>query len=377
LNIIQIDAKSILRKSKKIDSWFISNYGMNLYRGCSHNCSYCDGRAEKYQVNGEFGKEVAVKMNAIEILRRELDPARKRIPFKSGFFFVGGGVCDSYEPLEKKYQLTRQALELLEQFNHPVHLLTKSTLIERDLELIKRINNKSRAIVSMSFSSVDDTISKQFEPGVSPPSGRLKVLKKFKDAGIACGMFLLPVIPFVTDSAEKISETLKAAREIDLDYVIFGGMTLKSGRQKDHFYNILRQYNPDLIPEYQKIYQSNEWGNAATDYYGNIHKVYREALKNHPIAGRIPANIFCPVLDPPNLVIILLEHIDFYLKLRGQKSPYGYGAYQISKLKESIDLNFQNSLEQLQLNRSVRFIAREILGTGQSALYNELTKDFN
>jgi DNA repair photolyase len=95
LTIKELEAKSILRKHKKIDSWFLSNYGMNLYRGCLHNCVYCDGRAEGYYVEGQFGSDVAVKVNALEILRRELDPKRKRSPFKRGYVMVGGGVGDS------------------------------------------------------------------------------------------------------------------------------------------------------------------------------------------------------------------------------------------------------------------------------------------
>ena len=83
MTISEVEAKSILRKHKRIDSWFISHYGMNLYRGCLHNCAYCDGRAEKYYVEGEFGKDVVVKTNALEVLNRELDPKRKRIPLKS------------------------------------------------------------------------------------------------------------------------------------------------------------------------------------------------------------------------------------------------------------------------------------------------------
>lgn len=113
VTIKEIEAKSILRKHKKIDSWFISYYGMSLYRGCAHNCVYCDGRSEGYYVNGEFGKDVEVKVNAIDILRRELDPRRKRTPLKRSFIMVGGGVGDSYQPIEKKYELTRNALQLM------------------------------------------------------------------------------------------------------------------------------------------------------------------------------------------------------------------------------------------------------------------------
>jgi len=99
VTIREIEAKSILRKHKKNDSWFISHYGMNLYRGCSHNCVYCDGHSEGYYVDGEFGEDVAVKVNAIEVLRRELDPKRKRIPLKRSFIMVGGGVGDSCQPI--------------------------------------------------------------------------------------------------------------------------------------------------------------------------------------------------------------------------------------------------------------------------------------
>ena len=105
-NVKEIEAKSILRKHKKIDSWFISRYGMNLYRGCLHNCVYCDGRS--YYVNGEFGKNIAVKINAIEILRREL----ASLNHKNGFIMIGGGVGDAYQPAEEKYKLAKKLFSL-------------------------------------------------------------------------------------------------------------------------------------------------------------------------------------------------------------------------------------------------------------------------
>ncbi len=231
MNITEIEAKSILRKHKKIDSWFISHYGMNLYRGCSHNCVYCDGRAEGYYVEGEFGKDVAVKINGIEILARELDPARKRRPFKQSFIMVGGGVGDSYQPAEEKYQLSRKVLQLLYKYNFPVHVLTKSTLIIRDMDILKDINEQRKAVVSFSFSSVDNRISSIFEPGVPPPAERLKTLALFKEQGFACGMFLMPVIPFVTDTKGLIEQAVKRGAEIGVDFIIFSGMTLKQGRQ--------------------------------------------------------------------------------------------------------------------------------------------------
>jgi len=181
--IKEIKAKSILRKHKRIDSWFISCYGMNLYRGCVHNCVYCDGRNEKYQVKGVFEEEIEVKTNAIDILRRELRPSLRKKPMKKGYIMLGGGVGDSYQNIEEEYRLTRQALQLLNNYKLPVSILTKSTLIERDIDILKQINEQSRILISFSISSSDDEISRIFEPNVSLPSERLQTIKKLKKEG--------------------------------------------------------------------------------------------------------------------------------------------------------------------------------------------------
>ena len=144
--IIEHRAKTILRKYKRIDSWFVSRYGMNLYRGCSHNCVYCDGRTEKYQVEGTFGKDISVKTNAIEILKKEMDPRKKKKHLKLGYIMLGGGVGDSYQTIEKKYELSRKALQLISYYKYPVHILTKSTLVKRDIDLISKINEKKEQL---------------------------------------------------------------------------------------------------------------------------------------------------------------------------------------------------------------------------------------
>ena len=326
MTIQEIEAKSILRKRKKVDSWFISAYGMNLYRGCIHDCVYCDGRAERYYVEGEFGKDVTVKINAIEVLRRELSPKRKRTPFKRCYIGVGGGVGDSYQPIEEKYLLTRKALELLRNHKFPVHMLTKATLIERDLDLIKAIHEKNGAIVNFSFSSVDDKLSGIFEPGVPPPSERLKTIEKFKAEGIPCGMFLMPVIPFITDTKDRMEETIKTAAEIGVDFIIFGGMTLKDGRQKELFFNVLNDYFPELKQEYQEIYKGNKWGAASGEYYGAINARFGKLAKKYKIPVRVPPHLFNNILDENDLVAVILEHIDYMLKLEGKSSPYSYAA---------------------------------------------------
>ena len=372
MTIREIEAKSILRKYKKIDSWFISRYGMNLYRGCTHNCIYCDGRSEGYYVDGEFGEDVTVKINAIEILRRELDPKRKRIPFKRSFVMIGGGVGDSYQPIEEKYQLSRKVLKLMEEYDFPIHVLTKSTLIKRDIDILKKINKKNRAIVSFSFSSVDDKISAIFEPGVPPPSERLKTLAFFKNEGIACGMFLLPVIPFITDTPELMEETIRKASEVNLDFIIFGGMTLKEGRQKDCFSKTLTQHYPEFIVEYENIYQKNKWGEAAGEYYNSINLTFNSIIKKYKIPPRVPLALYKDILEENDLVVVILEHIDYLLKLKGRTSPYGYAAYSISRLKEPL-LSMKRELKRINgVGKVTESIILEILKTRSSSYYKKL-----
>jgi DNA repair photolyase len=336
VRVREIQAKSILRKSKKIDSWFISCYGMNLYRGCAHNCVYCDGRAEKYNVDGEFGRDVAVKINAVEILKRELDPRRRRIPLKKCFMLLGGGVCDAYQPLENKYEVTRKTLELFLKLNYPVHILTKSTLIKRDADIIEKINESTRALVSMSFSTVDEKISSIFEPNIPAPQERLDALAYFKNRGIACGMFYMPVIPLISDSPAQMEQVLSKAAGLGLDYVVFSGMTLKPGRQSDYFLNVLRRYYPQHEAAYRRLYPGSKWGSARSDYYYRINKQFYNVAVKYRIQPRIPLQLFNTILKQKELVIVVLEHLDYLLRLQGKPSSYGYTAYIISKSKNSL-----------------------------------------
>ncbi len=372
MNIREIEAKSILIKHKKIDSWFVSRYGMNLYRGCAHNCSYCDGRSERYQVDGVFGEDVAVKTNAVEILRRELKPIGRRTKLKPSYIMLGGGVGDSYQPVEEKYQLTRRTLQLLREYRLPVHILTKSVLIKRDLDIIERINQRNKAIVSFSFSSTNDDLSAVLEPHVPTASERLKTLALFKTKGIACGMFLLPVIPFITDSPEMIAESLQKAVEIGVDFVIFGGMTLKNGRQKVHFLSLLREKYPELLAKYAQIYEENTWGQATEKYYNKINTFFNEESRKYKVARRIPPALFRDILSENDLVVVMLEHLDYFQRLEGKRSSFGYAAYEISKLKNPLSSSKSRLREIKGVGKKTEEVILEILETKNSAYYDNL-----
>jgi len=367
VTVREIEAKSILIKRKKIDSWFITHYGMNLYRGCSHDCIYCDGRSEQYYVEGDFKKDIAAK-----ILSRELDPKRKRIPLKKSFICLGGGVADSYQPAEIKYGLTRDVLKIIMERGFPVHILTKSTVVKRDIDILEEINRKTRAIVSFSFSSTDTRLSSIFEPGVPAPSERLSVIAELKSRGIPCGMFLLPVIPFITDTPKVMETSIRDAKKIGVDFIVFGGMTLKVGKQMDYFVDSLQKTFPDLAAEYRMIYRGSKWGEATKEYYDAINLQFDTIIAKYRIPKRIPASLFNDILNKNDLVIVILEQIEYLLKLKGRDSPYGYAAYSISKLKDPLS-TIKGQLKMLKgVGKVTERIIVEILETGTSSYYEKL-----
>lgn len=369
----KIIAKSILRKHKKIDSWFLSRYGLGLYRGCAHNCVYCDGRHEKYQVDGEFGEEIAYKENAIALLQKELNPAKKRNPFAGGFFMLGSGVSDSYQPLEAELQLTLQALKIIIQYRHPLHILTRSTLVERDLDLLNELKQHAKVLVSMSFSSCNDHISSIFEHGVPPPSLRLQTLKKIKESGMFTGMYLMPVIPHITDSEAMIGESLQMAKNAGVDFVMFGGMTLKPGRQQDYFFEKLKNTQSDLIPAYRDLYRFNEqWGNTTWENCNKINNMFHRLAKDLKLFQRIPPYIFKEMLSTNNFVVVMLEHSDYLARINTIKRPYGYVAYQISQLPGVIETIKDKLTEIKGIGEYTAKTIREIIETGGCKYYEKL-----
>lgn len=369
MTVRKIQAKTILNRHKRIDSWFLSAYGMNIYRGCEHDCVYCDGRAEKYRVDGVFGQDVTAKINAPELLQKALDPERKRAALKRAFILLGGGVGDSYQPIEKDLELTRRVLEVIEAYRFPVHVLTKSTLVERDADILTRIGKQSGVIVSMSLSSADDETSRRVEPGTPPPTERLKVLAGLKQKGLWTGIFLLPVLPGITDTQASIDRSVEQASLAGVDFLLFGGLTLKPGRQKDTYFDFISSHDPGLPGRYEKIYPGNSWGAAIHKYYRLIERRFATAALKHRVARRIPSYIFDKVLEENDKITVILDNLAYFTQGPGERSPYGYAAHIISKLKEPLSASGSRILGNQGIDSVCRHVIDEILLTGKSALH--------
>ena len=223
---------------------------MNLYRGCQHGCIYCDSRSRCYHMDHRF-EDVAVKENGVELL--DLALRRKRRPCMIGT----GSMSDPYTPIEEELQLTRRALEVIERHGCGIAIQTKSDRILRDLDLLQRINRRSKAVVQMTLTTMDDGLCKLIEPNVCPTSRRIEVLKVFQRAGIPTVVWLCPILPWLNDTEENIRGIVEACADAGVKGIIcFGmGLTLRDG-SREHYYTQLDRNFPGLKERTMRTYGS-------------------------------------------------------------------------------------------------------------------------
>ena len=260
----QKQVKSVLNKHKKRDSWFLDDYSVNPYEGCSCNCQYCYIRGSKYGENLE--EKLAVKVNALEVLEKQLAARAKKGQYG---IVVVGSATDAYMHQESTYRMTEGMLKLLLKYRFPVFISTKSALITRDIELLKAIDNAAilppdlqgrlqrGVILSLSVSSMDKQVTDQLEPGAIPPLQRMKILQQLGEAGFLTGVNAIPSLPFISDTDEELEKIVTAAKTHGASFILVGGLTLfgeQPGDSKTLFYKFLQRYDPALVEKYQKLY---------------------------------------------------------------------------------------------------------------------------
>lgn len=225
-----------------------SNNGMNIYRGCTHGCIYCDSRSKCYGFTHEF-EDVEAKMNAPELLERALKSKRKRCMIGTG------AMCDPYLHAEEELRLTRRCLELISQYEYGIAIQTKSTRILRDLDLLREINRKAKAVVQMTMTTYNEELCKIIEPAVSTTRERFDALLQFKKAGLPTIVWLTPILPFINDTEENIRGILDYCIEAGVKGIIcFGmGVTLRDGN-REYFYRALDKHFPGIKNKYIKTY---------------------------------------------------------------------------------------------------------------------------
>ncbi|MDF2922356.1 MAG: radical protein [Paenibacillaceae bacterium] len=239
-------AKSLLVKTKQPEYWFNVEYNMNMYRGCSHGCIYCDSRSECYRID-DF-EDITVKSNAPQLLRRELARLKRKA-------LIGtGAMSDPYIPAERGLKLTGQLLEVLLEANFPVHITTKSDLIVRDKELLGAIAARSFASAGFTVTTCDERLSSWIEPHAPAPSARLTAMKALADQGVYTGILLMPVLPFLLDHPGNLTTVMEQAKLHGARFIIpMFGVTLRD-RQREYYYQKLGGHRPLLVSQYQRAY---------------------------------------------------------------------------------------------------------------------------
>ncbi|RLF21360.1 MAG: radical SAM protein, partial [Thermoprotei archaeon] len=255
----EVKVKSVLVKSRARDPWFLSDYSVNPYWNCQFNCIYCYIHGGRYAPPTSM---LAAKVNAPEVLEKELLKRARR--GEHGFIALSSST-EPWMPVEEKYELTRRCLRAISNFSFPVHCLTKSTLILRDLDLLEEVDRRAvlprdlrsigrGVLVTFSMSTINEEEARIFEPGAPKPSDRLKALLKVKERGLCAGVAFIPVLPFISDSHDSLKAMVREARNHGADYVFVGGLTLH-GEGRELYLRTIERHYPHLKERYRELFE--------------------------------------------------------------------------------------------------------------------------
>ncbi|MFX0001914.1 MAG: radical SAM protein [Promethearchaeota archaeon] len=229
--------KSVLNKLKYPDSWFWSRYTLNTYSGCAHACIYCDARSQRYYLE-DFENEVIIKTDFHKKLDERLTRARTLLPD----VIAPGGVNDAYQPIEHDIELTRKVFQVIYNHKFPVNIATKSSLITRDIDILKKIANDTWCTIGFSITTTNQKLGKFLEPYSSSPSERFEAIKKVKKEapGINVGTYFIPIIPFLEDDDENLEDVFKKTKQAKADFILVSpGVTLRD-QQAEYFIKMLK-----------------------------------------------------------------------------------------------------------------------------------------
>lgn len=247
----ELEVKSALNKIK---GHFPYKWDLNIYHGCQHGCIYCYAiYSHKYLNDTNYFQTIYYKKNILKCLESELSSPK----WKHELINIGG-VCDSYQPIEEKLHIMPEILKLMIKYKNPIIISTKSSLILRDLELIKELSKITYVNIACTIITVDDNLRKIIEPGSSSIVERFKVLdqiKKHTDA--STGIHIMPIIPFLTDQYGNLNGLYKMAKKIDVDYVLPGVLYLR-GQTRTYFFNYLKKYDYSLYKKISSLYYQKE-----------------------------------------------------------------------------------------------------------------------
>jgi DNA repair photolyase len=254
MEFLHVNARSIINEVPKA-SHVPFRHTINVYRGCSHACTYCFARpTHEYlglNTGEDFERRIVVKVNAVELLRVELSARRW-----AGHHIAMGTNTDPYQRCEGKYHLTQGVIQVLAEAANPFSILTKSTLILRDLDLLVDAARRTEVGVNLSIGTLDDDVWRLTEPGTPPPRRRLEAVRRLNDAGVPCGVLVAPIIPGLSDRPEQVDEVVAGCVNAGAISISSVALHLRRG-VREHYLGWLSGARPDLVDEYRRRYRSS------------------------------------------------------------------------------------------------------------------------
>jgi len=259
----------------EVKSILSARNGMNLYRGCTHGCIYCDSRSVCYGIDHVF-EDIAVKVNAIELLENALKHKKNRCMIGTG------SMCDPYMHCEERVMLTRRALEVIDRYGFGVSVITKSDRVMRDIDLFEKINLNTKAVLQMTLTTFDEELCGIIEPRVCTTHRRYEVLKEFHKRGMPTIVWLCPILPFINDTAENLNGILDYCFDAQVTGILnFGfGVTLREG-DREYFYQKLDEHFPGIKSKYIRKY-----GNAyecESDNSEMLYEIFKDRCRHEGV----------------------------------------------------------------------------------------------
>jgi DNA repair photolyase len=332
--------RTILSKHKRPDHWFWTRYTAYPYRGCQHGCEFCYCREQKYcpfKDLDDFGYVIQVEENAPDLLRQELG----RVPVG----MVGTG---DYQPLERRYGLSRKMLEVCLELGFPVLVLERSPLVLRDLDLLQAIEELARAMVAFSIISTPDSPNdarvRQMECLAPPSPKRFAAMSEIAKAGILTGTCMMPILPDLCDDDANLENVVRWTAEHGGRFVLAGSLTL-SDQQRQFFFRVLAEQFPDLLDRYQGLYPPKSYGPVRSDWRPLALRI-KELCEKYGISDRIPRPIIPGDKRTLNKrVVEALANRCYYMELEGKPNhrvwAYRKAAWAIEDTPQDLGLIYR------------------------------------
>jgi DNA repair photolyase len=298
ITFYEVRARSIINKVPEA-SRMPFRYTINPYRGCSHACNYCFARKTHTYLDLDYGKDfdtrIVVKINGPELLRKELNA-----PSWEGEHIAMGTNVDPYQRGEGRYRLMRGILEAMRDFANPFSILTKGTLILRDIDLLQECARVAEVATNFSVGSIDAELWRALESGTPNPKRRLEAVRTLNEHGIPCGVLMAPIIPFLSDTDELMEQTVRTIAWSGASHVVPIVLHLRRGGSREWFMAWLREHHPELVPRYRELYGNGAY--APKDYQRDVSDRVRDLARRYRVGGATPREarrVPTPVSEAP------------------------------------------------------------------------------